>query len=82
MNDNGQLKGVDEEALDFYQNNYLPTLSYVQKQDNDGSYKVVSLITHNAEKALQLMILMVKECADIVAKESQRSSLKNSSHLS
>lgn len=52
MNDNGQLKGVDEEALDFYQNNYLPTLSYVQKQDNDGSYKVVSLITHNAEKGL------------------------------
>jgi len=54
LNDNGQLKGVDEEALDFYQNNYLPTLSYVQKQDNDGSYKVVSLITHNAEKSITI----------------------------
>lgn len=52
MNDNEQFKGVDEVALDFYQNNYLPTLSYVQKQDNDGSYEVVSLITHNVEKSI------------------------------
>lgn len=49
-----ELTGVDNKALEFYCKNYVPLLSYIQTMQNDGSYKVINLLTNEEKETITI----------------------------